>query len=367
MTAAAWTCNGAHLLTGSAVTTARLWNAETQQCLLSFSGHVASVKDLRAHPVSPCAPLPPSPYPSPHTSSSPPAFAAIFATCSRDGSVRLWDVRESAGHAALGFAVDDGWRVPTPALRDAAAGQGRRCKRARASVGGPPGSSPGDGRPCTPSAPHSPACGPAVTSHFQLCESRTRLLTSPGTRARRRRGVGTGGAASAASSSPRTRRSPSHTATSVAFTPDGLGLLCAGSTDSDVRLWDMRCLREGTLRSRGAARPSVPGVAQPAALVHAPPSACASQRRIGVSSFDVSPTGARLAVLYSNQQCDHSRPYPACAVLPRPPSPPLSPVPSVAVFDLLRRGEPTPLCVYGGEASGPGNFQRACPEPSSCL
>lgn len=69
-----WTAGDTQLLTASGDQSVKLWDAQTEQCIVSFRGHCGSVKSVACHRDG---------------------AGNVFASGARDGAIMLWDVRTS--------------------------------------------------------------------------------------------------------------------------------------------------------------------------------------------------------------------------------------------------------------------------------
>jgi denticleless len=249
----AWCRGDQRMLTASGDQTVRLWDVETAVAHCSFRRHQGSVKA-----VSVC--------PDGHRGGG--GAGDVFASCGRDGTIALWDARDSrrrryGGGDGTG-ADGEPTAVPTavierahepPSAMGGGTARGFRTRTDHGHHSGRGGSGAGGGR--------------ATRSTTRRVTDNAAIDTpASGARAGARaggRGGGTDGGAIASQDQPgdaigtqqvagssREHRAASvvrgviqHSVTSVVFAHDGQVLVSAGAADGIVKLWDVRQLSRG--------------------------------------------------------------------------------------------------------------------------
>ena len=109
-----WADGDATLLTAGGDQTARVWDAATGMCTAVLAGHSGSVKGVAA------------------------GGGGLVATCSRDGSVMLWDARAPGGGARVAVVPNAHWPAAVPPRPAGGAGGPAGGGRKRGQGASPP-------------------------------------------------------------------------------------------------------------------------------------------------------------------------------------------------------------------------------------
>lgn len=107
-----WTDRDTKLLTASGDQSIKLWDAETEQCIVSFRGHGGSVKSVASHRNG---------------------AGNVFASGARDGAIMLWDVRTS--ESCKCWMTGETFRKHVGKVEEAHALPGTRRVRKRCRIG----------------------------------------------------------------------------------------------------------------------------------------------------------------------------------------------------------------------------------------
>jgi len=226
----AWCHRDDRLLTASGDQSVKLWDVETNVCHRTFKRHNGSVKAVSVRPDGGCG--------------------DVFASCGRDGTIALWDARESRRRGRRGVgtgAASDPYARETPTAVIA------RAHEPPAAMGGGTARGFRTDRRATRSATRAAAAAArgggggatAAAAAAAAAEDRGGFVSPPrrSRHLRVERNASVPGATGRASSRP--RGDAQHGVTSVVFSHDGQVLVSAGAADGKIKLWDVRRLSGG--------------------------------------------------------------------------------------------------------------------------
>lgn len=213
---AAWCHGDGRLLTASGDQSVRLWDVETAVPFRFFRRHNGSVKSVCVRPEG--------------GGDGDGNGGSVFASCGRDGTIALWDMRDSRRTRASSSGIAPG---PEGEPASAPTAVVERAHEPPAAMGGGTargfGGRGGERRAVTRSQTSIELVDAAVEEFPATTRQRQQRLTS-----------------SSRNESRSVRGDVQHSVTSIAFAHDGQVLVSAGAADGLVKLWDVRRLSRGS-------------------------------------------------------------------------------------------------------------------------